>query len=406
MRVGIYFGKNIFSGSKSGGAFTFQQNILNLLKKYGSKHSFFIFSDDCDNKKDSELSFVKLNRYYSAQDENLLKRLFLKIPRKIKRIKLKKQYQNPLNKAVFENRIELMWFVTPAFENVDIPFIYTVWDLAHRTQSYFPEVSVTGWNFERREERYNFVIPRASYVIIGNQAGAKDLNRFYNIPDQKIKTIPLPVPDFVFNSFKEVNLKEKYGITKTFLFYPAQFWPHKNHIVILLALKILKEKYGLDFQVVFTGSDKGNLEYIKEKTKELNLQNMVYFLDFVPLRDLAQLYKQAFALVFPSFLGPDNIPPLEAFALNCPVVAANVDGAEYQLNDAAILFDPKSEQDLALAIKRLNNEKDLRDILTKRGKEKVKEFSCQNYIKKIEKIIDEFELIRRCWSSKNRYIHL
>ena len=65
------------------------------------------------------------------------------------------------------------------------------------------------------------------------------------------------------------------------------------------------------------------------------------------------MYKNAFALVYASFLGPNNIPPLEACALGCPVVAANIPGAFEQMGDAAAFFDPKDEYDLAEKIKML-----------------------------------------------------
>jgi len=406
MKIGIYFGKFILTDSKSGGGYTFQQSILNVLQKIKSNHEFYVFADDADKfEKNSNIKFVKLERYYSDITESFFLKNLFRLPRKVKRYFLKKNYKNPLNKAVLENKIEFMWFVTPAFEFVEIPYIYTVWDLQHRLQSYFPEVSVTGWKFEDREERYNLAIKRAAYIIIGNQAGKKEIINFYGMPEERIKTLALPTPDFVLNNFNySENIFDKFNLLKkNYLFYPAQFWPHKNHILILLALRILKEKYNLDFNIVFTGSDKGNLNYIKQKTKELNLENKVYFLNFVEIKDLINLYKNAFALVFPSFFGPDNIPPLESFALKCPVIAAKVSGSQYQLKDAALLFDPKSEIELAEKIKELYESENLRNSLIQKGFEKAASWDSQNYLENIISIINSFEPIRRCWSSKEIY---
>ena len=415
MRVGVYFGKNIKSDTTagaSGGAFTFQQSILNVLKKYDGQHEFIVFSDDYEdvgqkklNSMSASIKFLKLQRFVPESDENFLTRLLFKIPRKIKRSKLCAGFDNALNKAVIDNKIELMWFATPAFEFVTVPYIYTVWDLQHRLQSYFPEVSVTGWTFDAREKRYGSVIPRAAYVIIGNQEGKRELMEFYAMPEQRIKTIPMPVPGFAFDkSVNSVDLKT-YNITKQFLFYPAQFWPHKNHVLILLALKILKEKYNLDFDVVFTGSDKGNLDYIKNKAQELDLVFQVHFLNFVPIEVLKTLYRNAFALVFPSFFGPDNIPPLEAFALGCPVISANFMGAEFQLADAALLFDPKNEFELVQMIKKLHEDSELRQSLINKGELLVKNYTSEKYLEGIIQTINEFEPIRRCWSSYEIYVH-
>ena len=403
MKIGIYLGKYIFSSAKSGGAFTFQQSILNNLLELKSQHDFYIFSDDANRfPKKSKLNFVQLNRFYADSDESFFKTQFLRISRKFKRNNLERKFFNPLNKAALEKNIELMWFVTPAYEFVEVSYIYTVWDLQHRKQSFFPEVSIAGWKFEDREKRYNFVIPRAAYVISGNEEGKDEILRFYGIPPERVKTIPMPTPDFVFNSFDIDSILEK-KLPEKFLFYPAQFWPHKNHIVILYALKILKEKYGLDFSVVFTGSDKGNLGYIKQKIKELGLQKKIHFLGFVSIQELITIYKSAFVLVFPSFFGPDNIPPLEAFALECSVIAAKVDGSQYQLKDAALLFDPISEKDLADCVKNLFENTKLKEELIKNGVKKANVFSSKNYIKQIFNIFDEFALIRRCWSNTEKY---
>lgn len=415
MKVGVYLGRNIRSDAMagaSGGAFTFQQSILNVLKKYDGRHEFIVFSDDYEdvgqkkfNSINVPVKFIKLQRFVSESDEKFLTRLLFKIPRKIKRSNLCAKFDNALNKAVIDHKIELMWFATPAFEFVSVPYIYTVWDLQHRLQSYFPEVSVTGWTFEAREKRYGSVIPRATYVVIGNEEGRRELMEFYAIPEQRIKTIPMPVPSFAFDkNINTVDLK-KYKITKPFLFYPAQFWPHKNHILILLALKILKEKYNLDLDVVFTGSDKGNLDYIKNKAQEFDIISNVHFLNFVPIEVLKALYCNAFALVFPSFFGPDNIPPLEAFALGCPVISANFLGAEFQLADAALLFDPKNEHELALMIKKLHENSDLRQSLINKGELLVKNYTSEKYLENIIQTINEFVPIRRCWSSHEIYVH-
>jgi glycosyltransferase involved in cell wall biosynthesis len=402
MRIGVYCGKTIFSDAQAGGAYTFQKSIVQALYDIQSEHEIFIFSDDVLEGQQGAVRFVRLDRYHAQKNENVAQRLLLKIPRKIQRIRLEKEFVSPLNKAVLENCIELMWFVTPAYEYVEVPFIYTVWDLQHRLQSYFPEVSVTGWKFEDREKRYGFVLPRAAFIITGNQAGKNEIIKFYAIPEQRVKIIPMPVPNFVFDQ-GPLDKQVKQSLPTPYIFYPAQFWPHKNHIVILLALKILKERYNISLHVVFTGSDKGNLQYIKETVTKLGLKDNVVFSGFVSVEALIHLYKNALALVLPSFFGPDNIPPLEAFALGCPVIAAKVAGSEYQLEGAALLFDPKDERALAEHIKKLYENQGLRESLVTKGKDKVAGLTAQNYVKSLLALVDEFGPIRRCWSNLKPY---
>jgi glycosyltransferase involved in cell wall biosynthesis len=98
-----------------------------------------------------------------------------------------------------------------------------------------------------------------------------------------------------------------------------------------------------------------------------------------------------------TFFGPDNLPPLEAMALGCPVIASNVSGAKEQLGDAALLVDPKKPEEIAEAIKSLSEDSALRQDLIKRGLIRAYRWTAQDYVKEIFSVIDNFEAIRRCW---------
>ena len=157
---------------------------------------------------------------------------------------------------------------------------------------------------------------------------------------------------------------------------------------------------------MLVGSDKGNLTYVRKCAELHNLQKQVHFAGFVSRQELAALYRNALALTFVSFFGPDNLPPLEAFALGCPVIAANVSGAREQLGQAALLVDPKEPRAIAEAVLRLHHRPELREDLIELGRERARQFTGKQYIEAILQIIDDFEPIRRCWSSTEPYHQL
>jgi glycosyltransferase involved in cell wall biosynthesis len=200
-----------------------------------------------------------------------------------------------------------------------------------------------------------------------------------------------------------LDIREKYGIRGDFLIYPAQFWPHKNHVNILIALALLKRNRGIVIEMVFTGSDKGNSGHVFGKINELGLHDQVHMLGFVPREDLRALYSEALALTFASFFGPDNIPPLEAFTLGCPVIASRVSGAEEQLGDAALLFDPADPEDLVSAILTISRDQQLRARMVQKGAEIAKTRTPQAYVEQVCKILDKFALIRRCWGHEYKH---
>jgi glycosyltransferase involved in cell wall biosynthesis len=154
---------------------------------------------------------------------------------------------------------------------------------------------------------------------------------------------------------------------------------------------------------VLAGSDKGNEAYIRQMMAELDLVSQVYFVGFVGPDDLIALYRHACCLAYITFCGPENLPPLEAFALGCPVVASEVAGAREQLGDAALLVDPKQPEQIARAIKSLQGDAVLRQTLIERGFKRASQFTGEDFVRGIFDVLDEFEPIRRCWSSDVSY---
>jgi glycosyltransferase involved in cell wall biosynthesis len=398
MRIGIYVGS---LNARAGGAFTFQRVILNELNRNKRNHTFYLFCDDSVVESDyANLKVITRQPCDIKATHSAWKKIYHHYFYTNQQYVASNYYQNYLQRLLYEKKIDLLWFLTPETYHFDVPYIFTVWDLQHRLQPYFPEVSFAANGFSERERLYSSLLPRATYIVVGNEAGKEEIERFYGVPSWRIKINPMPTPQFVFDkTIISSNNLNKFNIKKPYLFYPAQFWPHKNHIVILYAIKILKEKYGQSFDVVFAGSDKGNMPYIKEVVSLLGHQQNVHFVGFVDLAFLVDLYKNAFALVYASFFGPDNIPPLEAFGLECPVLAARVSGAQYQLEGAALLFNPSSEGELVEQILQLQNNHDEKKNRLNEGLKRAYQYSSKYYIENMIKTFDEFESIRRCWSS-------
>jgi glycosyltransferase involved in cell wall biosynthesis len=193
-----------------------------------------------------------------------------------------------------------------------------------------------------------------------------------------------------------------FELPQNYLFYPAQFWPHKNHVTLLRAMQILRDSYSYDLDLLLSGSDQGNLAYVKSVAAELGLAERVHFLGFVSRRDLVALYSNADAMAYPAFCGYENFPPLEAFALGCPVIAAKI-SSEDQLGDAALLVQATDEHALAEAIQALRTQPDLRQTLIAKGRLRAAAFTGEDYARGIFAILDEFEKVRRCWSQEERH---
>jgi glycosyltransferase involved in cell wall biosynthesis len=255
--------------------------------------------------------------------------------------------------------------------------------------------------WQHRENFYSHVLKRAAFVVTGTEAGKKEIQIFYGVPEASVRVLPHPTPQFALEvapaDFAEL---EKYKLPQNYVFYPAQFWSHKNHVTLLRALRHLKETDNLRLPVVFTGSDQGNETYVRQVVKALQLEEQVYFLGHVSRQTLRLLYQNALALCYVSFFGPDNLPPLEAFALGCPVIAADVPGASEQLGDAAIRVNPANELEIARALKLLFYDKRKREDLIGLGKARARRFTGRDLAQGLFDLLDEFEPVRDCWAAR------
>jgi glycosyltransferase involved in cell wall biosynthesis len=167
-----------------------------------------------------------------------------------------------------------------------------------------------------------------------------------------------------------------------------------------MALNLLRHDEGLELDLVLTGSDMGNLGHVSDTVARLELTSQVHVPGFVAKAEICAFYRNAMCLLYPSFFGPDNIPPLEAFAFNCPVVAARVAGAEEQLGDAALFFDPRDPVEMVRAILTLHRDGELRAELVRRGQEIVATRTAQSYVTQMGRVFDELALYRRNWGCR------
>ncbi len=405
MRVGIVLDRDI---PEAGGSYTFVSTLVRALIQLApeSNCEFIIFS----NSAQAPSLFQDRSglRYVSLAGENQ-EPFWYKIFRKFYQLIYRVRYPSAqleaeswFDKIARAEAIDLIWHLTPGTPSMNIPFITTVWDLAHRIHPYFPEVSVDrGANWHDRERGYATTLQRSTYIFTGTAAGKAEIEFFYRVPAERIKVLAFPTPEFALDTIlpTERNVLTEYGLTENYLFYPAQFWSHKNHVNLLLALQLLRDREGISFTLVFSGSDRGNQQHVESVVTRLGLTDRVKFLGFVPQSDLIQLYRHAFALVYVTFFGPDNLPPLEAFALGCPTIASNVAGADEQLGDAALLVEPQDPNQIAAAIARLWTAPELRQQLIERGYQRARQWTSKDYVKSVLAILDEFEPIRRCWPS-------
>jgi glycosyltransferase involved in cell wall biosynthesis len=268
-----------------------------------------------------------------------------------------------LERSLLRDGVDLAYFTSPTSSAARLKrlcFIATVWDLCHRDWPEFPEVSSASEYFTR-ESLFGDSLQRAQLVITDSDELADKVVRRYDVERDRVLAVPFgpsPLLDAAHASNDGQLALAQYGLQPGYLFYPAQFWSHKNHVRIVQALAQLRDA-GLRPVTAFAGSDKGNRSYVESVVRELGLADQVRFLGLVPTEHMRPLYMHCGALVMPTYFGPTNLPPLEAWAMGKPVIYSR--HLAHHGGDAAVFVDPDSATSIADAIRSVLYEPATRD---------------------------------------------
>lgn len=206
----------------------------------------------------------------------------------------------------------------------DPPALVTVLDLQH-------EVLPALFSRPERAYRrlvYGWSVRKSELVITISQHTADSVVERLGVSGERVRPIHLGLDH---DRFRPGDTPRE-----EFLLYPALGWAHKNHARLFDAFAALRTRHpGLE--LVLTGYSGPAPEGVR-------------VLGRVPADELAELYRTAAALVFPSLYEGFGQPPLEAMACGCPVASSNAASLPEVCGDAARLFDPTSVEEMVEAV--------------------------------------------------------
>lgn len=165
------------------------------------------------------------------------------------------------------------------------------------------------------------------------------------------------------------------GITKPFILYVGNAYPHKNLERLILAYGKIITDYLLDYQLVIVGKKDSFRDQIEQDVNKARLNDKVIFTGFVSDDTLHYLYKSAEIYVFPSLSEGFGLPALEAMSYDLPVVSSDATCLPEVLGDAALYFDPQNIDDMARKMAKLISDDKLKSKLVKLGRKRLKNFS-------------------------------
>jgi len=287
----------------------------------------------------------------------------------------------PVSNGFYESLgCDVIHFPYQHFVVCALPTVYNPHDLQHLHYPQFFTPSTIAW----RETIYPAGCHFARTVVAGSQWVKQDIVEYYHVNPNKIQVIPwapptqaypAPMPD------TSIAIREKYRLDQPFALYPAMTWEHKNHIRLLEALALLRDRDCLRVCLVCTGHQGSFWPHIEKRLLALGLQNQVKFLGMVPAEDLRALYRLAQFVIIPSLFEAASGPLFEAWQDGTPVACSKVTSLPEQAGDAALLFNPLSVDAIADAAAQVATNAELRESLRQRGAKRLEDFSWERTAK-------------------------
>ena len=266
-----------------------------------------------------------------------------------------------------------------------LPQVLMVPDIQHE---YCPEF-FTPESLEERTRVYRGSIERALHLTAISEFTRQTLIDKLGVAPDRVTTIHLAA-DPIFRIASESGRQDeqahdravlqRHGLESGgYLFFPGHTWHHKNHATAIAALRVLRERHGLQLPLVCTGAAREAQPAIHEAIQAAGVEGQVKFLGYCERHELPSLYREAACLVFPSLFEGFGMPVLEAMACGCPVVCSNSTSLPEIAGDAAQLVDPRDDADIAAAIARVVREAECRDEMRQRGFVQAARFSWRRH---------------------------
>ena len=262
--------------------------------------------------------------------------------------------------------------------------VFTLHDLQ---EIYYPQ------NFNRitlmwRKYIYSKMVKISSKIITESSFVKQDIIKHKGFNKKDIHVIESPPFFDKFSSKEDTELEFKLysKIRYDYVFFPAQFWKHKNHSRVLRAFSLLsKEKESI--KIILTGNKNKEYRSIKKLIQEINIQDKVIFMHKIPQKFMSFFFKNALFTIAPTLHESISIPVFEAFQYRSPVCASGILAIKDQVSEAGLLFDPTSIDDIYKCMFKLLIDKELREKLKLKGVERNNFFSSDRFNKKFNQVI-------------------
>ena len=329
------------------GGINYLSNILSALTDLNDESIepvFFVGNDVSDDELKQIAQYLKIE---PIRSELLTRGSIRRIVRIFCSLFLQRDYL--FEKILNKNGIDVVFQHSDWFGlRFKIPTLAWIADFQHR---HLPDM-FSRFNYWKREIGYRALSRSATTILVSSNDCKCDCENFYPKSKNKIRVLQFVVKTNakIFNCDTELT-RRKYNLPPRFMFLPNQFWKHKNHISVIKALGLIKER-GQSVVVAVSGNinDVRNPDYPREIlsiVKELKLESEFRILGLIPYEDIGPLMRVSVAVVNPSFFEGWSTTVEEAKAIGVPLLLSDIRVHREQSPSVCRFFNPYDVTDIA-----------------------------------------------------------
>jgi len=345
-------------------------NLINQIEKQDKKNEYFIL--------------LRKKHYKRLKFKN---KKFKKILVDIPHYSIKEQLFLPgILKKIKPDLVHFPHFNVPIFWQGQ--YVVTIHDLIKHQSKGAETTTRLAFLYWPKYAFYRLIvflaIKRAKKIITPSNFWKKVLIKRYHLEPNKI-TVTYEGADEFLNkkpTTKGPKVLKKYSLTKPFVIYTGNLYPHKNALRLAKAIAQLNQTNKENqLSLVIACSRDIFMERFKKEIENIKGNIQVVLAGFVPTDDLIALYQEAEAFVTPSLLEGFGLPGLEAMASGTPVISSKASCLPEIYGEAAIYFNPLKIEDMAKKIETVTSHKETRSQLIKKGYQQVKKYSWEKMAK-------------------------
>ncbi len=383
----------VLPGGENGGAKVFVLELLRRLAERAPQTQFVLLTQAAAHDELAALDRANVRRLMvlglggppalRSLGRKIFSRVLAHLPGRLRRVAGRLRYvlsrvskRSGSRSLLRDLNVDLLFcpFTAPTYFELGIPTVCIIYDLQYKT---YPEFFAPE-DVAHRDRTFTEAARRSTAL-----AAISDYSRDLAIAEGKldpgsIKTIHLHISQHSLrNAPRDESILSRLQLTAgKYLIYPANFWKHKNHEMLLTAFGLAR-RGGLadDIRLVCTGAPGARQQWLKRAAQGLGLENHILFPGYLANAELLALVTSSAGVIFPSLYEGFGLPVVEAMATGVPVACSNVTSLPEVAGDAAILFDPRIPEQIAQAIISLAHDKELTARLVRLGDTRAAQFS-------------------------------